>query len=252
MGGRGYGQFCGLARAAEVLGQRWTILVLRDLLVAPRRYTELLEGLPGIPTNGLASRLKELEDDGLVVRVLGAPPDRFVLYQATERARELIPALDALGRWGAAGMRQPRAGEVVTDASLVSALRSALRPRTTSTTRAAVVEVRIGDAAAHAVTSRKTVTVHPGRHPAPDLALEAGPQFRDVLAGELDPDVAVAQGIIRVHGDHTLLEQFTSSFHVPYSANLPATNSNYAGDVDLARRDRCAKLVRSAAANGLG
>lgn len=223
---RAYGQFCGLARAAEVLGQRWTILVLRDLLVAPRRYSELLEGLPGIPTNGLASRLKELEEDGLVVRVLGAAPDRFVLYQATARAWELIPALDALARWGAAGMRQPRAGEVVTGASLVSALRSAVRPRTTSRPRSAVVEVHIGDATAHVVVTREAVTVHPGGHPAPDLAIEAGPRFRDVLAGELDPDVAVAQGDVRVHGDHTLLKEFTSMFHVPYSANLLPTSSS--------------------------
>jgi len=223
---RAYGQFCGLARAAEVLGQRWTILVLRDLLVAPRRYSELLEGLPGIPSNGLASRLKELEDDGLVVRVLGAAPDRFVLYQATARARELIPALDALGRWGAAGMRQPRAGEVVTEASLVSALRSAVRPRTPGRPHSAVVEVRIGDATAHAVVDQESVTVHPGGHPAADLTLEAGPRFRDVLAGELDPDVAVAQGVVRVHGDLTSFTEFVSTFHVPYSANLdPASSS---------------------------
>lgn len=222
---RAYGQFCGLARAAEVLGQRWTILVLRDLLVAPRRYSELLDGLPGIPTNGLASRLKDLEQDGLVVRVLGAAPDRFVLYQATARAQELIPALDALGRWGAADMHQPRAGEVVTDASLVSALRSAVRPRTPGRSASAIVEVRIGDATAHAVLGRKAVTVHPGSHPTPDVTLEAGPRFRDLVAGELDPDAAVAQGVVRVHGDRTLFAEFVSTFHVPYTANLDPANS---------------------------
>lgn len=64
MRSREYGQFCGLARAAEVLGQRWTMLILRDLLVGPRRYSDLLAGLPGIATNVLAARLKELEADG--------------------------------------------------------------------------------------------------------------------------------------------------------------------------------------------
>ncbi|MDQ6658888.1 MAG: helix-turn-helix transcriptional regulator [Actinomycetota bacterium] len=221
---RAYGQFCGLARAAEVLGQRWTILVLRDLLVAPRRYSELLQGLPGIPTNGLASRLKELEDDGLVVRIIGAAPDRFVVYQATERAQELTPALDALARWGAAGMHQPRAGEVVTDASLVSALRSAVRPRTTSKPRSAIYEVRIGDATAHAIVGRKAVAVNPGGHPASDLTLEAGPRFRDVLAGELNPDVAATQDVVRLHGDRTLFKEFVSTFHVPYSAHLRPTS----------------------------
>jgi DNA-binding HxlR family transcriptional regulator/putative sterol carrier protein len=221
---RAYGQFCGLARAAEMLGQRWTLLVLRDLLVSSRRYSDLLTGLPGIPTNGLASRLRELEEDGLVRRVIGTPPDRAVLYQATERAHELIPALDALSRWGAAGMREPRAGEVVTDASLVSALRSATRPRTTRRPRSAIYEVRLGDATAHAVIGKNEVTVHVGGHPAPDLTLEAGPSFRDVLAGELDPDSAVEQGVVRLHGDSTLFNDFLSTFRAPYSATLGTTS----------------------------
>ena len=221
---RAYGQFCGLARAAEVLGQRWTLLVLRDLLVSPRRYSDLLVGLPGIPTNGLASRLKELEEDGLVLRVIGAAPDRAVLYQATERARELIPALEALSRWGAAGMREPRAGEVVTDASLVSALRSAFRPRTTSKPRSASYEVRVGDATAHVVIGKSGVSVNPGGHPAPDLTLEAGPRFRDVLAGELDPDSAVEQGVVRLLGDSTLFKVFAATFQVPYSPELGTTS----------------------------
>ncbi len=218
---RTYGQFCGLARATEILGQRWTMLVLRDLLVAPLRYSELLEGLPGIPSNGLARRLKELEDDGLVIRQIGSGPDRCVRYCATERARELIPVFDALGRWGAAGMRQPRAGEVITEASLVSALRSAARPSTRSRpSRPAVYEVRVDDATAHAVIDKRAVIVYPGRHPTPDLTLQGGPGFRDVLAGEIDPDSAVQQGIVRLHGDTTLFPDFVSTFHVPYSANI--------------------------------
>jgi len=64
---RDYDQFCGLTRAAEVLGQRWTILIVRDLLVGPRRCSDVLAELPGIPTNVLASRLQELEEDGLTV-----------------------------------------------------------------------------------------------------------------------------------------------------------------------------------------
>src|SRR6185369_17013031 len=105
-----------MARAAEVVGQRWTMLILRDLLVAPQRYSDLLAGLPGIPTNVLAGRLKELEADGLVVREARTGADRSVVYRATPRTEELGPALDALARWGAAGMREPREGEVVTEA----------------------------------------------------------------------------------------------------------------------------------------
>ena len=221
MAERTYGQFCGLARAAEILGRRWTMLVLRDLLVAPLRYSDLLEGLPGIPSNGLTHRLKELEDDGLVIRQIGSAPDRAVRYCATERARELIPAFDALARWGAADMRQPRADEVITEASLVSALRSAIRPATRGRpNRPAVYEVRVNDASAHAIIGKQAVSVRPGSHPAPDLTVHAGPGFRDVLAGELDPDSAVEEGVVRLQGDSTLFKEFAWIFHAPYSANV--------------------------------
>ena len=216
---RTYGQFCGLARAAEVLGQRWTLLILRDLLVAPRRYSDLVDGLPGIPSNGLARRLKELEEDGLVVRTAGAAPDRSVRYSPTERTRELVPALDALARWGAGDMRRPRTGEVVTEASLVSALRSAVRPPPRGRSgRAVVYEVRVADSTAHAVVHRGKVIVGPGSPAAPDLTIEAGSEFRDVLAGELDPHSAVDDGVVRLYGDATLFAQFVSTFQVPYTA----------------------------------
>jgi len=218
---REYGQFCGLARAVEVLGQRWTVLVLRDLLVGPRRYSDLLVGLPGIPTNVLASRLKELEADGLVVREARAGADRSVVYRATPRAEELRPALDALARWGAAGMREPREGEVVTDASLVGSLRVAAQGGTPPSARGPVIyEVRVGSAVAHATVTGSEISVNPGGHPTPDLVAVGGPGFRDVLAGVLDPDAALAAGAVELMGDRSLLADFTATFTVPYSDAL--------------------------------
>jgi DNA-binding HxlR family transcriptional regulator len=215
---REYGQFCGLARAVEVLGQRWTVLVLRDLLVGPRRYSDLLAGLPGIPTNVLASRLKELEADGLVVREARAGADRSVVYRVTPRAEEVLPALDALARWGAAGMREPRDGEVVTDASLVGSLRVAAQGGTPPRRRGPVTyEVRAGSAVAHATVTRSKISVKPGAHPAPDLIAVAGPGFRDVLAGVLDSDGALAAGAVELMGDRSLLADFMATFTVPYS-----------------------------------
>ena len=217
---RNYGQFCGLARAAEVLGQRWTILIVRDLLVGPRRYSDLLAGLPGIPTNVLASRLKELEEDGLVVREARTGSDRSVVYQATARAEELQAALDALGRWGAAGMREPREGEIVTDASLVGSLRVAGQGGTPPRRRPVTYEVRVGSAVAHATVARGEISVAPGPDPAPDLVVNAGPGFRDVLAGLLDPDAALAAGAVELIGDESLFADFAATFSVPYSAAL--------------------------------
>lgn len=218
---REYGQFCGLARAVEILGQRWTVLVLRDLLVGPRRYSDLLVGLPGIPTNVLAGRLKELEADGLVVRQARAGSDRSVVYRTTPRAEELRPALDALSRWGAAGMREPREGEVVTDASLVGSLRVAAQGGPPARRRrSATYEVRVGPAHAHATVTGSKISVKPGGHPAPDLVVIAGPGFRDVLAGVLDHDAALATGAVELIGDRSLLADFTATFTVPYSDAL--------------------------------
>jgi DNA-binding HxlR family transcriptional regulator/putative sterol carrier protein len=216
---REYGQFCGLARAAEVLGQRWTLLILRDLLVVgPRRYSDLLAGLPGVSTNLLATRLKELEDDGLVRRELQDGPSRSVVYRATPRAEELAPALDELGRWGAAAMREPREGEVVTDAALVAGLRvAATGGQTSSRRRKAVYVVKSGEAVAHAIVRGTSVTVGAGDHPDPDLVIVASPGFRDLLAGAVTPDTAVATGAVTLDGDTTLLAEFSAMFRVPYT-----------------------------------
>jgi DNA-binding HxlR family transcriptional regulator len=173
-----YGQFCGLARAAEIVGQRWTLLILRDLTVAPQRYSDLVAGLPGIPTNTLASRLKDLEEEGLVERVAPSGAERSVTYRLTPRGEELGPALDALSRWGAGGMRTPRDG---------------------------------------------AITVAPGPAEKPDLVITAGPQIRDVLAGELDAQTAVETGVVQLEGDASLFQRFADTMRVPYSPNVPAT-----------------------------
>src|ERR1700737_2507239 len=98
---RAYGQYCGLARALEIVGERWAILVIRDLLVGPRRFTDLHRGLPGIPTHILTARLKELEEAGVVRRRVLPRPANSIVYELTEYGHELEEALQALGRWGA-------------------------------------------------------------------------------------------------------------------------------------------------------
>lgn len=222
MRNREYGQFCGLARAAEVLGQRWTLLILRDLLVSPRRYSDLAAGLPGIPSNLLSTRLKELEQDGVIVREARRGADRSIVYAMTDRGAELQPALDALSRWGAAGMREPREGEIVTDASLVSALRVAAEGAA-PTGRRLTFTVRVGAAVAHAILDDGTVDVGPGEHPDADLEITGGPGFRDLLAGILDPVAAISEQAVAVDGDPGLLEDFVSIFTVPYSPAASTT-----------------------------
>ncbi|MFN2503005.1 MAG: winged helix-turn-helix transcriptional regulator [Acidimicrobiales bacterium] len=100
-----YGQFCALARALDRIGDRWTLLVVRELLIAPAGYAGLARALPGIPTNLLADRLRQLEANGIVRRVVAPPGGRGVRYELTDLGRGLEPALLALIRWGAEWMR---------------------------------------------------------------------------------------------------------------------------------------------------
>ncbi|MFF0501750.1 winged helix-turn-helix transcriptional regulator [Nocardia aobensis] len=98
---RSYGQYCSIARALDVVGDRWTLLIVRELLTqGPCRFTDLKNGLPGIAANLLSTRLRELEDAGLIDREDAPPPVATALYRLTETGRELEPALRALGRWG--------------------------------------------------------------------------------------------------------------------------------------------------------
>jgi len=220
-----YGQFCGLARAAEIVGQRWTLLILRDLSVGPRRYSELIGGLPGIPTNTLSTRLKELEDEGLVARMAPSGTERSVVYALTPRGEELGPALDALSRWGAGGMRAPREGEIVTTASITAALRVAAGNGVVPDDWDTTYTVQVGDVQTHVIMRDGAITAGPGAAERPDLVIIAGPQIRDVLAGELDAETAIATGAVQLEGDASLFERFADTLRVPYSPHVPPASA---------------------------
>jgi DNA-binding HxlR family transcriptional regulator len=108
---RSYQQFCGLARALDLVGGRWTLLIVRELLLGPRRYSDLLEHLPSITTNLLAERLREMQAFGLVTRKQAPTPIRAQLYELTEAGRALEPAVMALAAWGGRSMTAPEPGE---------------------------------------------------------------------------------------------------------------------------------------------
>src|SRR5438270_9918076 len=125
---RTYGQFCGLARALELVGERWALLIVRDLLVGPRRFAELRQGLPRIPTNVLSERLKELEQAGVVRRRVLPRPAASVVYELTPYGQKLDDVVMRLGLWGAQSLGDPRDGEILTPDSMVMAFRSTFRP----------------------------------------------------------------------------------------------------------------------------
>ncbi|MFB8116499.1 winged helix-turn-helix transcriptional regulator [Streptomyces sp. NPDC055962] len=110
---RSYDQFCPAARALDSVGDRWTLLIVRELLAGPRRYTDLHADLPGVSTDVLASRLRDMEQGGLAVRRRLPPPAAAAVYELTERGRGLLPVLAALAEWGAPALGEHRPTDAV-------------------------------------------------------------------------------------------------------------------------------------------
>jgi DNA-binding HxlR family transcriptional regulator len=109
---RSYGEFCSIARALDVVGDRWSLLIVRELLLqGSTRFTELKKGLPGIATNLLSTRLKELEEAGVLTREDAPPPIATTLYALTPTGRSLMPVLKALGAWGLGFMAEEHPGD---------------------------------------------------------------------------------------------------------------------------------------------
>ncbi|MFE2065135.1 winged helix-turn-helix transcriptional regulator [Streptomyces sp. NPDC059467] len=200
---RSYDQYCSAARALDVVGDRWTLLIVRELLAGPRRYTDLHADLPGVSTDVLASRLKDMERDGLTTRRRLPPPGAAYVYELTGRGRELLPVLQALGKWG-----EPELGERrPTDA--VRAHWFAL-PLLRSLEGEGLVEVRLEEGDFHVHVGAENGPVY-GDGPAPaepDARLLLDTETCTALArGELTLPDAVRAGRVTVTGDGSLAKE---------------------------------------------
>lgn len=211
---KAYGQYCGLARALELVGERWTLLIVRDLMVGPRRFGDLHKGLAGIPTNILTTRLKELEQAGIVKREVLPRPEKGVAYVLTPDGLALEPALRELSLWGAIRMGDARPDEIVTPDSLTMALRTTFQPEAARGVTAAY-ELRFGELVLHARIADGKLSAGQGPAPDPDLVLSTGPAFRELLMGEISPEQALAAGMLSIEGDPAELKRFFSYFKLP-------------------------------------
>jgi len=191
---KSYGQYCALARGLDVIGDRWTLLIVRELLAEPRRYSELLEGLPGIATNLLAERLRGLEEHGVVAR------DAEARYQLTEWGQGLSESLHAVARWAGPLMATPPGDDAFRSAWLALPVAvifdgvDSRRPRLT-------IEVRTGDAPVTIESRNGQVRVEPRPAMFPDLVLAGPPEgIIGLLTGALDETSAARQGV-KIQGD---------------------------------------------------
>ncbi len=213
MAKRAYGQYCGFARALEIVGERWGLLIIRDLLVGPKRFTDLRRGLPRIPSNILSDRLKELEDAGVVQRRVLPRPAGSIVYELTEHGGDLEEAVLALGRWGARSLGDPRPGEIITVDSVIMAMRTTFRPDAAKDLRASY-ELRLGDVILNMQIEDGSLRVAEGSLPEADLIIEAGPAIKTLMAREVTPAEAIANGLVRLTGNAELLERFVEMFRI--------------------------------------
>ena len=211
MATRDYGQYGGIPRALELVGERWALLIVRDLLVGPRRYGDLAAGLPRIPSNILAARLKELQAAGVIRR---APRSRVIVYELTPYGRELEPVVLALGAWGFKAMGDPRDGQIITPDSMTMDLRAAFRPQVAAGLPSTAYSAHFGEAELLIRVDGSALNVTRGNEPA-DLVFATGPDIRRLISGELAPDRAISTGVVEVlHGRSDLLARFATTFHL--------------------------------------
>ncbi|WP_416978424.1 winged helix-turn-helix transcriptional regulator [Streptomyces sp. T028] len=207
---RSYDQYCSAARALDVVGDRWTLLIVRELLAGPRRYTDLHADLPGVSTDVLAGRLRDMERDGLTTRRRLPPPGAAYVYELTERGRELLPVLQALGRWGEGELGERRPTDAVRAHWFALPLLRALQGEDFPDVRqgeGSLLEVRLDEGDFHLYVGAQDGPVH-GDGPAPRepdarLVLDAG-TCAAVARGELGMLDAVRAGRIEVGGEGTL------------------------------------------------
>jgi DNA-binding HxlR family transcriptional regulator len=211
---RGYGQYCGLARALELVGERWALLIVRDLLVGPRRFSDLRRGLPRIPTNVLSDRLKELEADGIVQRRVLPRPASATVYELTPYGSQIEDALMRLGLWGAQSLGEPRPGEIMTPDSMTIALRSTFVPAAAKSQRL-MYELRLGSIVLNAGVDDGKLQVGEGPAARADLVIETQAALKQLFEGTLTPEEALQSGQVRVQGDAALLDTFVTLFHIP-------------------------------------
>jgi DNA-binding HxlR family transcriptional regulator len=186
---RTYNQTCSVAGALDVLGERWTLLLVRELLTGPKRYNDLLDALPGIGTNLLAERLKTLANDGLISQRRLPAPAAASVYQLTEAGRRLEPVLLELVRWG---MRYQRKG--------ISC------------------EFRVADEVFYAEVRERELHTAAGPATQPDVVVATTPEiFRRFESGE-SPDDLEKTGKWKVSGSATALRKFIGLFEVPARA----------------------------------
>lgn len=208
---RTYGQYCGVGRALEIVGERWSMLLIRDLLIRPKSFHELHKGFPASATEILSARLRELEHGGVVKQV--ADSDGESRYQLTAFGRELDDIVIRLGRWGARLLGDPRPEDVATPDSVRMALRTTFRPEAAAGLHVSY-QLNLGDMVVHAIIDDGEIQTGEGPLSGADMVLEPGLALKPMMTGELSATEALQSADFKYFGDPDLITTFTQLFRI--------------------------------------
>jgi DNA-binding HxlR family transcriptional regulator len=215
---RSYGDACGIARALDVIGERWALLVVRELLLGPQRFVDLRRALPRASSNIVADRLRELEGHGVVRRRTLPPPAGSAVYELTEWGLKLEPIVLALGSWGLQ-IPPPEPG-TISATSVLLFLRACARPDPTA--QATTYRLELDDGVWTVHTAPGKVVVQPGDPTRANASLRATPATLNALLDEpagLDP--ALADGTVAAKGDLPALRRLLQAVANPSPASDP-------------------------------
>jgi len=216
-GSRSYGDACGIARALDILGERWALMTVRELVLGPKRFTDLRAGLPHASPNILTLRLRELEAAGIVRKRKLPPPAASQVYELTERGHEIAPVLDALGTWGS---RLPLPGPDATmsfDAHILS-FRTLFAPALAGDLEARI-QFWFGDRPFRATVAGGEFEIVAGEHEAPDAVISSDHGTALAVAhGRASLEDAEGDGMLRIAGDREKAVRFLRLFPLPEPA----------------------------------
>lgn len=220
-GKRSYDDGCGTAHALELIGERWALLVVRELVLGPRRFTDLRHALPGISPNVLAHRLQDLEDASIVVRKTLPPPVSAKVYALTDWGLELEPLIREIGRWAARSPKMPM-GLPMSVNSVVLSFRTMFDGEAARGVNARIGLVLNGQPFSVSV-AKGRLEIDPGRAVEPEAVVTSDPDtLAMIVYGGRDLDEAVRAGDIAIDGDKAVVARFVRLFPLPEKAPMTA------------------------------
>ena len=218
MSNKSYNQYCGLAYALDIVGERWTILIIRELMAGPRRFTDLIAGLPGISTNLLSERLKNLEQQGILSRRVLPPPAASVVYELTPVGRALEKTLLELGKWGSRFVPPAANGATLLPVgSYALTLKTFFRPELAQDVEE-TYELHIDHEVLQVQIKAGEIHVQQGESRTAAVIFQTDmPTYLGLLQRQIKPDEAISEGLIQIEGDPAALSRFLDLCGLPVS-----------------------------------